>query len=174
MVRSDRPTAMMERAIRQSIAQVDPNQPVFLSASMQALIGDSLADRRFIMGLLAVTGCLALAMAAAGVYGVATYVTSRRTQEIGVRMALGATRSDVEALIFRQGFLSAAVGLGVGLGSTLVLMRLAAGVLPGLNYGNFGHIGIEVGFVSLTAAIACWLPARRAAKIDPMAALRQE
>jgi putative ABC transport system permease protein len=174
VVRSDRPTAEMERAIRQSIAQVDPNQPVFLSASMQTLIGDSLADRRFIMGLLAVTGCLALAMAAAGVYGVASYVTSRRTQEIGVRMALGATRSDVEALIFRQGFLSAAAGLGIGLGSTLVLMRLAGGVLAGLNYGNFGNIGIEVGFVSLTAAIACWLPARRAAKIDPMAALRQE
>jgi ABC-type antimicrobial peptide transport system permease subunit len=89
-------------------------------------------------------------------------------------MALGATRGDVEALIFRQGFLSAAVGLGIGLGSTLVVMRLIGGVLPGLNYGNFGHIGIEVGFVALTAAIACWLPARRAAKIDPMAALRQE
>jgi putative ABC transport system permease protein len=174
VVKSDRPTAEMERAIRESIAQVDPNQPVFLSAGMQTLIGDSLADRRFIMGLLAVTGCLALAMAAAGVYGVATYVTSRRTQEIGVRMALGATRSEVEALIFRQGFLSAAMGLGIGLGSTLVFMRLAGGVLPGLNYGNFGHIGIEVGFVSVTAAIACWLPARRAAKIDPMSALRQE
>jgi putative ABC transport system permease protein len=174
VVRSDRPTAEMERAIRESIAQVDPNQPVFLSASMQTLIADSLADRRFIMGLLALTGCLALAMAAAGVYGVATYVTSRRTQEIGVRMALGATRSDVEALIFRQGFLSAAIGLAIGLGSTVVLMRLAGGVLPGLNYGNFGHIGIEVGLVSLTAAIACWLPARRAAKIDPMSALRQE
>jgi predicted permease len=174
VVRSDRPTAEMERAIRQSIAQVDPNQPVFLSASMQTLIGDSLADRRFIMGLLAVTGCLALAMAAAGVYGVASYVTSRRTQEIGVRMALGATRSNVEALIFRQGFLSAAAGLGIGLGSTLVFMKMAGGVLPGLNYGNFGHIGLEVGFVSLTAVIACWLPARRAAKIDPMAALRQE
>jgi putative ABC transport system permease protein len=174
VVKSDRPTAEMERAIRESIAQVDPNQPVFLSAGMQTLIADSLADRRFIMGLLAVTGCLALAMAGAGVYGVATYVTSRRTQEIGVRMALGATRSEVEALIFRQGFLSAAMGLGIGLGSTLVLMRLAGGVLPGLNYGNFGHVGMEVGFVSLTAAIACWLPARRAAKIDPMSALRQE
>jgi putative ABC transport system permease protein len=174
VVRSDRPAAEMERAIRESIAQVDPNQPVFLSASMQTLIADSLADRRFIMGLLAVTGCLALAMAAAGVYGVATYVTSRRTQEIGVRMALGATRGDVEALVFRQGFLSAAIGLAIGLGSTVVLMRLAGGVLPGLNYGNFGHIGVEVGFVSLTAAIACWLPARRAAKIDPISALRQE
>ncbi|HXP07375.1 MAG TPA: ABC transporter permease [Acidobacteriaceae bacterium] len=174
VVRSDRPTAEMERAIRQSIAQVDPNQPVFLSASMEALIGDSLADRRFIMDLLAVTGCLALAMAAAGVYGVATYATSRRTQEIGVRMALGATRTDVEALIFRQGFVSAAVGLVIGLGSTLVFMRAVGGVLPGLHYGNFGQVGIEVGFVCLIAAIACWLPARRAAKIDPMLALRQE
>ena len=174
VVKSDRPTAEMERAIRQSIAQVDPNQPVFLSASMESLIGDSLADRRFIMNLLAVTGFLALAMAAAGVYGVAAYATSRRTQEIGVRMALGATRNDVEALIFRQGFVSAAVGLVIGLGSTLVFMRAVGGVLPGLTDRNFGHIGIEVGFVCLTAAIACWLPARRAAKIDPVLALRQE
>jgi putative ABC transport system permease protein len=174
VVKSDRPAVEMERAIRESIAQVDPNQPVFLSASMQTLIADSLADRRFIMGLLAVTGCLALAMAAAGVYGVATYVTSRRTQEIGVRMALGATRSDVQALVFRQGFHSVAIGLGIGLGLTLVLMRVAGGVLTGLKYGNFVHIGTEVGFVCLIAAIACWLPARRAAKIDPMSALRQE
>lgn len=89
-------------------------------------------------------------------------------------MALGATRMDVEALVFRQGFVSAAVGLAIGLGSTLVFMRAIGGALPGLNYGNFGHMGIEVGFVCLTAAIACWLPARRAAKIDPILALRQE
>jgi putative ABC transport system permease protein len=174
VVKSDQPAGEMERAIRGSIAQVDPNQPVFLSASMQTLIADSLADRRFIMGLLAITGCLALAMAAAGVYGVATYVTSRRTQEIGLRMALGGTRSEVEALIFGQGFRSAAMGLGIGLLSTLILMRVAGGLLPGLKFGNFGNVGIEAGLVSLTVAVACWLPARRASKIDPMFALRQE
>jgi predicted permease len=174
IVRSGRPSADLEKAIRQSIAHVDPNQPVFLSATMQALIADSLADRRFIMGLLAVTGCLALAMAAAGVYGVATYITSRRTQEIGVRVALGATPGKVELLIFRQGFLSAAIGLAIGLGLTFVAMRALRGILAGLESGTFGQVWIEVALVSWTAAIACWLPARRAARIDPVSALRQE
>ena len=173
VVRSDRPDFDIQKAIRQVIAGIDPNQPVLFSATMQSLIDDSLADRRFIMLLLALTGCLALAMAAAGVYGVAMYVTSRRTQEIGIRIALGATRGSVEALVFRQGFLTAMIGLIVGLGITLALMRIMRGMLPGLESGKSG-IWIEVALVALTAALGCWLPARRAAKMDPMLALRQE
>jgi putative ABC transport system permease protein len=174
VVKSNRPDADLGKAILRAIATVDPNQPVFLSASMQSLIADSLAARRFIMTMLALTGCLALAMAAAGVYGVATYTTSRRTQEIGVRMALGATRGDVEALIFRQGFLTAATGLVAGLAMALLLLRILRSVLLGLDSGNLSHVWIEVGLVSITAAFACWLPARRAASIDPVSALRQE
>ncbi|MGA2251502.1 ABC transporter permease [Terracidiphilus sp.] len=174
VVRSDRPGIEVQRAVRQAIAGIDSNQPIFLSATMQALIDDSLADRRFIMLLLALTGCLALAMAAAGVYGVATYVTSRRTQEIGIRIALGATRGSVEALIFRQGFVTAMIGLASGLGITLALMRILRGMLPGLESGQSGGVWIEVALVALTAAVGCWLPARRAAKIDPMLAIRQE
>ena len=141
---------------------------------MQALIDDSLADRRFIMLILALTGCLALAMAAAGVYGVAMYVTSRRTQEIGIRIALGATRGNVELLIFRQGFVTASIGLISGLAITLALIRILRGMLPGLQSGNSASLWMEIGLVTLTAALGCWLPARRAAKIDPMLALRQE
>jgi len=174
VVRTNRPSGDMEKDIRRAIASVDPNQPVFLSASMRALIADSLADRRFIMSLLAITGFLALAMSIAGVYGVTSYITSRRTQEIGVRMALGATPGNVLALVFRQGFFNAAVGLAIGLGFTIVLIRLLRGVLPGLDSGNSGHVSIAVCLVSLTAAIACWFPARRAARIEPMSLLRQE
>jgi ABC-type antimicrobial peptide transport system permease subunit len=174
VVRSDRPGIDVQKAVRQAIASIDPNQPIFLSATMQALIDDSLADRRFIMLLLALTGCLALAMAAAGVYGVATYVTSRRTQEIGIRIALGATRGSVEALIFRQGFVTAMIGLASGLGITLTLMRILRRMLPGLESGKSGGVWIEVALVALTAAVGCWLPARRAAKTDPMLAIRQE
>ncbi|MGB6689149.1 MAG: FtsX-like permease family protein [Terracidiphilus sp.] len=126
------------------------------------------------MFLLALTGGLALAMAAAGVYGVATYVTSRRTHEIGIRIALGATRGNVEALIFRQGFVSAMIGLISGLAITLGSMRTLRAILPGFQYGNSGSLWIEIGLVALTAALSCWLPARRAAKIDPMLTLRQE
>jgi predicted permease len=174
VVRSDRPEADIQKTVRQVIANIDPNQPIFLSATMQTLIDDSLADRRFIMLLLALTGCLALAMAAAGVYGVATYVTSRRTREIGVRMALGATRGDVEVLIFRQGFVTASIGLTSGLAITLASMRILRAILPGLQSGSASSLWIEIGLVALTAALGCWLPARRAAKIDPMLALRQE
>ncbi len=89
-------------------------------------------------------------------------------------MALGATPGNVQVLVFRQGFFTAAMGLAIGLGLTLILMRIVRGVLVGLESRNPGHAWISVGLVSLTAAIACWLPARRAARIDPVSALRQD
>jgi ABC-type antimicrobial peptide transport system permease subunit len=174
VVRTNRPTKDLEAGIRRAIAGVDPNQPVFLSVSMATLISDSLADRRFIMILLAITACLALAMSIAGVYGVISYTTSRRTREIGVRMALGATPGNVETLIFRQGFYTTAIGLGVGLAMTLTFMRVLRGMLTGFESVNFSIGLLAVGLVSLTAAIACWVPARRAARIAPMSALRHE
>jgi len=174
VVRTNRPTGDLEKAIRRAIASVDPNQPVFLSASMRTLISDSLADRRFIMSLLAVTGLLALLMSIAGVYGVTSYITSRRTQEIGIRMALGATPGDVLGLVFRQGFGTAAMGLAIGLGLTVVFIRVLRSVLVGLETGTSVNVWIAVILVSLTAAMACWVPARRAARIEPMSALRRE
>jgi putative ABC transport system permease protein len=174
VVRTERPTGDLEKAIRQTIAAIDPNQPVFLSASMTALIADSVADRRFIMLLLAVTAGLALIMSAAGVYGVISYTTSRRTQEIGIRVAVGAMPREILALIFRQGFLTVAVGLAIGLGLAIVAMQSLRSFLPGLESGNPAHLWIAAGVVALTAGIACWIPARRATRIDPMSALRQE
>jgi predicted permease len=174
VVRTDRPTKDLELGIRKAIASVDPRQPVFLSAPMRSLIGDSLADQRFIMTLLSITACLALAMSVAGIYGVTSYTTSRRTREIGVRMALGASRGSVELLVFRQGFYTTAVGLTIGLGVTFVLMRVLRGILVGVESGRVDEILIAAALVSLTSAVACWLPARRAAKIDPMAALRHD
>jgi ABC-type antimicrobial peptide transport system permease subunit len=139
---------------------------------MSSLIADSVADRRFIMTLLAITACLALALAAAGVYGVVSYVTSRRTQEIGIRMALGAAPHHVHALIFRQGMTMAGVGLVVGLAGAMALIRLLRGVLAGLAGGDPLLVCSAVMLVTFAAATACWIPARRATRIDPMAALR--
>jgi len=174
VVKTERPSGEMEKAIRRAIAGVDPNQPVLLSATLRTLIADSVADRRFIMSLLAVMASLALLLCAAGVYGVTSYVTSRRTQEIGVRMALGATSGNVQALVFRQGMFTVAMGLAAGAGLTLVLMRLLRGVLVGLGTGNAAQMAMAAGLVLLTAGMACWAPAWRATRIDPMAALREE
>jgi predicted permease len=172
-VRTARPIGDLSKAIQRAIAAVDPDQPVLLSASMQSLISDSVADRRFIVSLLSITSCLALLMSIAGVYGVTSYATSRRTQEIGVRMALGATADSIHALVFRQGFLPVVTGLAVGLVSALAVMRALRGMIVGLGAGNTATIWIAVCLVSLTAAMACWVPARRATKTDPMSALRR-
>src|SRR5699024_6625303 len=114
VVRTDRSLRGLDQAIQRAIAAIDPDQPVLLSASLQSLIAETIADRRFVVRLLAVTGGLALFMSIAGIYGVTSFTTSRRTQEIGVRMALGATPASVVALIFRQGFRSVTAGLAVG------------------------------------------------------------
>jgi predicted permease len=174
VARTDRHMEGLDKAVRRAIAAIDPDQPVLLSAPMQSLIADSVADRRFIMTLLAVTGGLALLMSAAGVYGVTSYTVARRTQEIGVRMALGATPGNVHSLVFRQGFLSAAIGLSVGLGTALLLMRAIRGVLIGLEAVNSKQVWIAAGLVFFIAAVACWIPARRATRIDPMCTLRQD
>jgi predicted permease len=161
-------------AIRNTVAAIDPDQPVLLSVGMRTLIEDSLADRRFVMSLLLVTGYLALVMAVAGVYGVMSYTTSRRTREIGVRMALGACPANIHSLVFRQGFFNAGLGLGAGVILTFALMRILRGVLLGLDKAEPGHVWIAMVLVSLTSAIACWVPARRAMRVDPMVALRHE
>ena len=141
---------------------------------MTSFLADSVADRRFIMSLLAITGGLALIMAAAGVYGVTLYTTSLRTQEICIRLALGATPGKIHRLVFRQAFFSVAVGLAIGLITTITLMLALRGLMAGLEGGNPLHVFVAASIVSVTALIACWIPARRAMKVDPMFALRLE
>ena len=172
VVRTNRPAPELAKAIRFAVAGADPKQPVFLSATMSTLIGYSVADRRFVMTLLAITGCLALLLAAAGIYGVVSYLTSLRTPEIGVRIALGATPANIHWLIFRQGMSMVALGIGIGLGSSLILVRSLRGLLTGLAAIDPVLVIVAVSVVALTAALACLIPARRATKIDPMTALR--
>ncbi len=172
VVRANRPPGELARAIRAAVAAIDPNQPVFLSAAMSALMADSVAGRRFIMALLAITACLALVLAAAGLYGVISYVTSRRTREIALRMALGATPAQVGRLVFRQGMQLAGMGAGIGLAAALVLVRLLRSVLTGLESNDPALMALAAALVMATASLACWVPARRATRIDPASALR--
>jgi ABC-type antimicrobial peptide transport system permease subunit len=126
------------------------------------------------MTLLTVTACLALLMCAAGVYGVISYTTARRTQEFGIRMALGAAPRDVVALVFRQGFATVAAGVTIGLCVLAPLLYVLKGFLIGLDSWHLAYVSMAAALVTVTAAIACWVPARRATKIEPTAALRQE
>ena len=174
VVRTDRPVRGLDQTIQRAIASVDPDQPVLLSASMQSLISDTIADRRFVLRLLVVTGCLALLMSIAGIYGVTSYTASRRTQEIGVRMALGATPGKVHALLFRQGFLTVIAGLAAGILIAVASTHALHGIMVGLESQNTKNFWMAACLVGLTAAAACWIPARRAIRIDPVSALRQE
>jgi len=174
VVRTDRPVRGFDQTIQRAIASVDPDQPVLLSASMQSLISDTIADRRFVLRLLVVTGCLALLMSIAGIYGVTSYTASRRTQEIGVRMALGATPGKVHALLFRQGFLTVIAGLAAGILIAVASTHALHGIMVGLESQNTKNFWMAACLVGLTAAAACWIPARRAIRIDPVSALRQE
>jgi predicted permease len=172
VVRSNRRPGELDKAIRTSIAAIDPNQPVLLGTSMRSLVADSIADRRFVATLLGVTGCLALLLSAAGVYGVAAYMTSRRTQEIGIRVALGATPTHVHALVLRQGIVLVVFGLTAGLTSAVLLMQWMRSQVSDFAALNPAWTGVAAVVVVLTAAIACWIPARRATSIDPVIALR--
>lgn len=111
-------------------------------------------------------------MSAAGIYGVIAYTTSRRTQEIGIRMALGATPRYVRGLVFRDGFTAVAIGLIIGLGITAAAEKAFRAYLPALTSDSAEDTWTAIVLVFATAALACWLPSRIAAVVDPMTALR--
>ena len=138
------------------------------------LTRDSMRAAQFLVLLLAATGVLALAMSAAGIYGVTAFAASRRTQEIGIRMALGATPRSVHALVFRQGFAAVAAGLAIGLAATASGERALRGVLPGLETGGVADAWLAAAVVIAAAALACWAPSRRAMRVEPVEALRVE
>lgn len=147
--------ADLAASLRRVVASIDPNQPVYGSTEMKALIGDSIEDKRFITMLLTATGVLALLLAAAGIYEALSYAISRRTQEIGIRMALGATTGRVERLVLREGMALAGLGMGAGLAAALALTRVLRTCLFGLGNNTAAVIGLALALVTVTALFAC-------------------
>jgi putative ABC transport system permease protein len=167
-------TANLTPAIRQAIWSVDKDQPIVQVAMMDDLLAASEAERRFALILFETFGLVALALAGAGIYGVVSYSVTERTREIGVRLALGAERRNVLGLILRQGLKLTLGGIGLGLLMAWAVTRLLTNLLYGVSATDpliFGGVAVVLIVVAL---LACYWPARRATRIDPLIALRQE
>jgi putative ABC transport system permease protein len=159
---------------RAKVRELDPNVPISNVNTMEQLVQQSVAQRRFGMLLLGIFALIALLLAAIGIYGVVSYSVSQRTQEIGVRMALGAGAPDVLKLVLKNGMLLAISGVGIGLLGAFALTRLMTRLLfqvPPNDSLTFATVSLGL---ILVALLACYLPARRAMKVDPLEALRYE
>jgi putative ABC transport system permease protein len=161
-------------AIREAVRQIDPAQPIYQVRSIEEWLGDSAAQPRLTTMMAGAFALTALLLAAIGVYGVLAYSVGQRTQEIGVRMAMGAQRSQVLLLVLRGGMTSAAGGIALGLAGAFALTRVLANLLfevPVRDPSTFAAVG---SMLVLVALAACYVPAARATGIDPALALRTE
>jgi predicted permease len=167
------PLAVMG-SVRRVVEEIDPREVIYNVRTMDEVVSSSFAARRLSMLLLSVFAALALVLACVGIYGVISYLVSQRTHEIGVRMALGAERSDVLRLVIGHGAKMALVGVAIGIGASLGLTRLMASQLFGVSaYDPLTFAAVAI-LLIVVAVAACYIPARRAIRVDPMIALRHE
>ena len=161
-------------AVRREVQQLDKDQPISDTRPMTALLAQSIAPRRFNMLLLGTFAFVALALAGVGIFGVMSYTVTRRTHELGIRMALGAQRGDVLRLVLRQGMTLTALGVCLGLVGAYTATRLLSSLLYGVSSSDPVTFILVTLLLAAVAFLACYVPARRATKVDPMVALRYE
>jgi putative ABC transport system permease protein len=174
MMRVDGDPIAAAPAIRNALAAIDPTQSFFNIKTLEQVLSDSIAPRRFNLLLLGTFAIVALALAALGVYGVVAYAVSERTHEIGIRMALGAERSNVVRMMVAQGMWSVAAGLIVGLFGAWAATRLIAGLIYNVQPHDTATFAVTTLALGSIACLACIVPALKAALVDPVTALRAE
>jgi putative ABC transport system permease protein len=174
IVRSTSHPASLAAAVRSKVQEVDQNQPVDDVATMEERFSRAVAPQRFNALVMAIFAGMAVVLAAVGVYGVMAYSMSRRTHEIGIRMALGAQQRDVIRLVLHRGAALSFVGIALGLAGALALTRFLSSLLYGITVRDpLTFVAVSL-VLTVVALVASYVPARRAAKVDPMVALRHE
>jgi putative ABC transport system permease protein len=173
-VRSALPTSTITASIRNSVATIDPHQPLTSVKTMEQVISTTTAPRRFNAFLLGVFAAIALALAALGIYSVISYSITLRTQEIGIRMALGANRPAILRMVLQKGMVLTLTGAAIGLASAFALTRWMSSLLFGVSASDPATYVIVLVVALGAALLACSIPARRATRVDPLVALRYE
>src|SRR5262249_25808730 len=166
--------ASLTAAVRGQLASLDPHQPIYNIRTMEQIRDESVATEKLKLTLLILFPSVALALALVGIYGVMSYAVTQRTHEIGIRVALGAQRRDVLRLVVGQGMFLAALGAGIGLAFAFGLTRLMSALLFGVRPTDLLTFTTVTTLLVAVALVACWIPARRATRVDPMIALRCE
>ncbi|MCM3905698.1 MAG: ABC transporter permease [Pyrinomonadaceae bacterium] len=167
------PLALSE-SVRQALWKVDADQPMWKIRTVEFLVNRSVADRKFLMALMGIFASLALVLTMIGLYGVISYLVNQRTQEIGIRMALGAQMGHILRMVLKQGMVLVLIGVALGLGAAWLMTRLMIRLLYQVSATDpltFGSIALLLIAIAL---LACYLPARRATRVDPLVALRYE
>ena len=174
ILRSDLPRAALATAAAGAIRAIDPDVPVYDVATMRDRLAEALSTQRANMALMGVFAALALLLAAIGIFGVIAYMVSRRSLEIGIRMALGAQRRDVLKMVLGHGMILALAGIAIGLGGALAATRALRTLLFEISPSDPWTLAAAAVLFAGVAAAACYIPARRAVRVDPMTALRHE
>ncbi len=174
VVRSAQPAAQLTPALRRAVAALDPDLPLAEVRTLQEVIDDATKGERAIAGLVDFFMATALGLVAVGLFGTLSYHVLQRTREIGIRLALGASRREIVRLVFRQGSGWVLAGVVLGIAGALALTSVLQAMVYGMESANPFALFIATAAVAAAAALACWLPARRAARVDPIIALRSE
>jgi putative ABC transport system permease protein len=174
VVRAEGDPAALSGPMREALREVDPELPMYAVRTLEEIVSDRTAQRRLAVTLITVFAALALALAAVGIYGVMSYAVAQRTQEIGIRMALGAERREILRMVLRHGTLMAVSGVLLGLAAAFVLARLITSLLFQTSAADPPTFSLVPLLLIAVAVLACYVPARRATRVDPLVALRSQ